>query len=103
LISADQFRALALSLAGAHEQSHQGHADFRVGKKVFATLGYPDAAHGMVKLSPEQQAVLIGAEPAMFRPAAGAWGRKGSTLAVLAALDETTALSALGMARGWLP
>ena len=32
-----------------------GHPDFRVKAKIFATLGYPDAGFGMVKLTPEQQ------------------------------------------------
>jgi hypothetical protein len=100
LISAEQFRALALGLPGAVEHTHHAHPDFRVGKKVFASLGYPDAGHGMVKLTPEQQAVLVAAEPGIFRPANGAWGRQGSTLVVLSAVDETTALSALRMARG---
>ncbi len=99
-MTAEQFRALALGLPGAVEHAHHAHPDFRVGKKVFASLGYPDAGHGMVKLTPEQQAVLVAAEPGMFRPANGAWGRQGSTLVVLRAVDETTALSALRMARG---
>ena len=34
----------------------------------------------MVALLPEQQEMAIEAEPDAFRPAAGAWGRKGSTL-----------------------
>jgi hypothetical protein len=38
----NRFRQIALSLPGAIEGSHQGHADFRVGKRIFATLGYPD-------------------------------------------------------------
>jgi hypothetical protein len=103
LITAAQFRALALSLPGAVEQAHQAHPDFRVGTRVFATLGYPDDGHGMVKLTPEQQAVVVGAEPAVFRPANGAWGRRGSTLVALGAADETTALSALRMAWGEMP
>jgi hypothetical protein len=36
-------------MPGAIEASHMGHPDFRVGKKVFATLGYPDAAFAMVE------------------------------------------------------
>ena len=56
------------------------HPDFRVGGKIFATLGAPDAGHGMVSLLPEQQELAIAAAPEAFRPAAGAWGRGGSTL-----------------------
>jgi hypothetical protein len=51
----DQFRKLALSLPEAVEQSHMCHPDFRVGGKIFATL-WLDLVHGMVKLSPADQA-----------------------------------------------
>jgi len=47
-MSPDQFRRIALTLPDAVEGSHQGHADFRVRKRIFATLGYPDDAWGMV-------------------------------------------------------
>ena len=63
-----------------------GHPDFRVRDQIFASLGVPDAAWGMVKLTPEQQEMLIAAEPAAFKPAAGAWGRRGSTHVRLAAV-----------------
>ena len=33
------FARIALSLDGAGEGAHGGHADFRAGGKVFATLG----------------------------------------------------------------
>jgi hypothetical protein len=55
------------------------HPDFRVGGRVFATLGYPDEDWGMVKLPPEQQDNFVKADPNVYRPAAGAWGRQGST------------------------
>lgn len=56
-----------------------GHADFRVGGRIFATLGYPDAGFGMVNLMPEQQEDFMALAPDAFAPAAGAWGRGGST------------------------
>ena len=83
----DQFRALALSMEGALEGSHFGHADFRARKGIFATLGSPDARYGMVKLSREQQEMLMAVHPAVFSPAKGAWGRQGSTLVTLAEAD----------------
>ena len=92
------FRRLALSLPEAIEGAHMGHADFRVRNKVFASLGYPDKQWGMVKLTPEQQQVLLEAEPAIFKPAAGAWGLRGCTHVKLAAVDRTTLRSALGLA-----
>ncbi|HEV2866089.1 MAG TPA: MmcQ/YjbR family DNA-binding protein [Allosphingosinicella sp.] len=84
----DDFRRLALSFAGAEERAHMAHPDFRVGGKVFATLGYPDQAHGMAVLEAEQQAVAMAAEPGAFSPAAGAWGRKGSTVVRLDAVSD---------------
>ncbi len=75
-----------------------GHADFRVGTRVFATLGYPDDAWGMVKLTPEQQSILVESEPEIFRPVPGGWGKLGNTNVRLAAADPTTLRSALAMA-----
>ena len=60
-----------------------GHADFRVGGKIFASLGYPDARSGTIMLSPQDQDLLIRDHPQAFAPAAGAWGRSGSTSVVL--------------------
>jgi hypothetical protein len=97
-LSADEFRRLALAMPGATEHSHQKRPDFRVGKRIFATLGYPDANFAMVKLTPDQQARLASAAPAMVSPAAGAWGAKGSTLVSLGHADEATAASALALA-----
>jgi hypothetical protein len=92
------FRKLALSLEGATEGAHGGHADFRAGGKVFGSLGYPGAAWGMVKLAPEQQQMLVSAEPSMFVPVKGAWGLRGATSVRLAAADTRTMRSALTMA-----
>ncbi|HLJ18661.1 MAG TPA: MmcQ/YjbR family DNA-binding protein [Stellaceae bacterium] len=94
------FRKLALGFAGAVEGAHGGHADFRTSGKVFATLGYPDDRHAMVKLTPDQERLLIDAEPAMFVPVKGGWGLKGATNLRLAAADARTARSALAMAIG---
>lgn len=78
-MTAQGFRRLALALPEAEERAHMSHPDFRVGGKIFATLGYPDAASGMVKLTPEQQEVFMSVAPEAFVPAKGAWGRGGST------------------------
>jgi hypothetical protein len=75
-VSSSRFRLIALGLPGVVEASHQGHADFRAGKRIFATLGYPDQHWGMVKLTPEQQSVLVEAEPEIFRPVPGGWGKR---------------------------
>lgn len=71
------------------------HADFRVGGKVFATLGYPDKQWGMVKLTPEEQRALVRAHPRVFSPAPGAWCRRGYTLVCLKAADQAIVEEAL--------
>ena len=97
-MSPERFRLAALALPGVIEGSHQGHADFRAGKRIFATLGYPDKQWGMVKLTPEQQSVLVEAEPEIFRPVPGGWGKYGNTNVNLATADRTTLKSALMLA-----
>ena len=97
-MSQSRFRLMALGLPDAIEGSHQGHADFRVGKRIFATRGYPDDSWGMVKLTPEQQSVLVEAEPDIFRPVPGGWGKQGNTNVRLARADQATLLSALTQA-----
>jgi hypothetical protein len=92
-----QFRRLALSFPEAVEQAHMGHPDFRVRSKIFATLG-PDEDWGMVKLTADEQRLFTRAEPKVFRPASGAWGRRGCTIVTLRDADELTVRQALGAA-----
>jgi hypothetical protein len=84
-VTADKFRSLALEISGAIESSHMDHPDFRIAGRIFASLGYPDDDHGMVKLTPEQQRSFLKEAPKVFAPCAGAWGRQGSTSVHLAA------------------
>src|ERR1700674_1053504 len=93
-MSSKRFRLTALSLPGAIEGAHRGRADFRAGKRIFATLGYPDEEWGTLKLTPEQQSVLVEAEPDIFRPVPGGWGKQGYTNVRLSAADEKTLKSA---------
>jgi hypothetical protein len=44
----------------------------------------------MVALTPEQQRDCLQSHPDAFTPAAGAWGRQGSTLVRLKAADTET-------------
>jgi hypothetical protein len=75
----DQFRRLALTLPDTSEARHMGHPDFRVGGKIFATLGYPDGNHAMIRLSPEDQSFLVRSAPEVYQPVKGAWGQAGCT------------------------
>ena len=94
----NQFRKLALALPDATEGAHGGHADFRVGGKVFASLGYPDATFGMVKLTPDQQAMLTESAAKTFMRINNAWGLKGYTHVRLAEADAATLKHALTLA-----
>lgn len=60
-----------------------GHPDFRVAGRVFATLGYPNRATGMVKLTPLQQSQFSAAYPTVFAPIPGGWGVRGATAITL--------------------
>jgi hypothetical protein len=92
------FRKLARSLPEVEEREHMDHPDFRVGGKIFATLGYPDEHWAMVKLKPEQQKELTAAHPEVFIPVKGAWGIQGCTSVRLKAATRPLADSALRMA-----
>ena len=77
-----------------------GHPDFRLGGRIFATLGYPDEQHGMVKLGSQQQEKFIKMAPEVFSPCAGAWGRRGATAVRLASARVGLIRAALEEARG---
>jgi len=97
-MTAADFRNIALSFPEALEHAHMSHPDFRVNGKIFATLGYPDHSHGMVKLTPEQQHDYLKSEPDVFSAAKGAWGLKGSTVVKLKAAKKTSVRTAMGAA-----
>jgi hypothetical protein len=78
-VTSTEFRNIALSLPEAVESAHMEHPDFRVRKKIFATLGQPDQTCGMVKLTPEQQREFIAQDSEIFEPVSGGWGRQGAT------------------------
>jgi hypothetical protein len=88
-MTADQFRALLLSFPETEERAHHGHPDFRIGGKIFATLGHLDQTHGIVQLTPEQQAEFMHDHPLVFSPAAGKWGQNGSTIVNLPKATKT--------------
>jgi predicted DNA-binding protein (MmcQ/YjbR family) len=92
----DDFRKIALNFPEAEERVHMNHPDFRVNGKIFATLSSPNADFGMVKISPEQQESYVAAQPKMFRPVAGAWGRQGCTHVLLGEATTKAVKPALG-------
>jgi hypothetical protein len=93
-VTSEDFRRLALDLPETSEGAHMGHRDFRVRGKIFATI-WPNEAWGMVKLTPEQQKSFVQAEPAVFAPVKGAWGRRGATSVRLEATNVATLRGAI--------
>jgi hypothetical protein len=84
----EDFRAIALSMPGAVEGSHMGHADFRAGgpkEKIFATLNCDDdgIGFGVVMLTPEEQAAFVNKASKVFEPVKGKWGERGATTVLL--------------------
>jgi hypothetical protein len=99
-MTSKDFRQLALSFPGAEERAHMDHPDFRVAGKIFATLGYPEEGWAMVKLTPIEQEMFVKAQPAVFNPCSGAWGRRGCTNVRLKSARKPTLRRALRAA--WL-
>jgi hypothetical protein len=101
-VTAASFRKLALGFPGVVEQAHMGHPDFRVGGRIFATLGYPRAGWAAVSVTAYDQDALVTAYPKTFIPVKGKWGEQGATNIVLrhaTAETVTVALSAAYSAR----
>jgi hypothetical protein len=96
-MTADDFRRLVLDLEGVEERAHMGHPDFRVNGRIFASLHTQDR-FGMVKLSPEEQREVMRANPEVFEPSAGAWGRQGCTNVRLASATPAKVRGAMLLA-----
>ncbi len=96
-MNADDFRRLALALPDAVEKSHMRHPDFRVGNKIFAALN-ANGTRGVVMLTPEQQNNYVQAEPEIFEPVNGGWGRRGCTTVHLQAAKAAITRKALSEA-----
>src|SRR5262245_19009105 len=93
-----QFRRIVLGLSGVVEASHMSHPDFRAANgRIFATLN-EDETRGMASLTPDQQAEFMARSPETFVPAAGAWGRGGSTMIVLKSAEAEIVGEAVTMA-----
>ena len=94
----DDFRTLALGFPEAVESAHMDHPDFRVRNRIFATLGYPERGWAMVKVTLNQQKLLVREEPGTFVPVKGAWGARGATCVLLKAAKKATVRKALAAA-----
>jgi hypothetical protein len=90
----EDVRILALMLPETVAGAHSGNPDFRVGGRVLATL-WVEEARVVLRLAPADQAALCEAEPDLFTPLDGAWGRRGWTNLDLDLCAEETLRDAL--------
>jgi hypothetical protein len=72
-----------------------GAPDFRVGGRIFATLASQKQGLGNLMLTVEQQAEFTEAQPEIFLPIPGGWGRMGMTHIRLDKADEDVLSGAL--------
>lgn len=84
-MTAEDMRALALSLPDAVELETWGHPTFRVRKKMFATMA-PDGSSATVKATLPEQSALIQSRPDVFSVPAYV-GHHGWVSARLAGVD----------------
>ncbi len=95
----EDVRGLALMLPETVAGAHQGHPDFRVGGRIYATL-WTDEERVVLRLTHERQAGMVAAEPDVFEPVPGTWGSRGWTSLALDAAEED--LLRRGLLNAWL-
>lgn len=100
VMTPERFRQAALALPEVVEGSHHGHADFRAGGRVMASL-HPDGEQAMVKVPPPVQQQLVARHGGAVVPASGAWGRAGCTMLRLAQVPAEAVRAALAEAWQW--
>ena len=96
MVTATEFRKLALQLDGVEESPHFDRTAFRVVRN-FATLA-PDKRSVNFKFTPDEQAMKCTVHPEAFSPVPNAWGAQGWTTAVLSKLTAAEASAALEIA-----
>ena len=92
----DEFAEIARDAPESEPGGHQGADDFRVRKKIFATLDRQTGV-GALKLTPEEQGLLMAASAA-FYPANGTWGARGWTKVRLAEAADNDVRAGVNMA-----
>jgi hypothetical protein len=95
-VSADEARALALSLEGAVEQDHHGRPSFRVNGKIFATLWTEEQLNVMLPGDRIEQ--VAADEPERCEPVH--WGKRLAAIRVHLRLADAALVEAL-LAEAW--
>ena len=97
IMTDDDLISFAQSLPETVESSHFGNRDFRVRGKIYLTL--PSSEFCVVKLTPDQQQMVLATVPEHILAVPGAWGLKGWTQLFHHMLDDGT-MRAL-VRQGW--
>lgn len=95
MISGPAFTEMALSLNGTEATKHFDRKGFRVsGKRMFASyLAVNNTAN--IFLSPQEQALFCGLDPAHIYSVPNKWGEKGATTFELNSVARELVLEAL--------
>ena len=91
----DDFRRIALSLPRTVETNGLGYPSFRAKGKSFAAI---DDSLPVIRLTRDQQRVVVAAAPEIFSPALDGWGLIGSTVVRLETAQEVAVREALATA-----
>lgn len=93
MVTAVEFRDLALGLVGTTAAPHFDRTAFKVAR-IYATLA-ADGLSANLKFSRDVQDLKCLTAPELFQPVAGGWGRMGWTTVVLPGIDPAALLLAL--------
>lgn len=78
MVSAIQFKQLALSLPAVTEQPHFDKTSFRIKKKIFATLNEKEH-RATIKLNETEQDLFCLYDKDVMYPVPNKWGKQGWT------------------------
>ena len=95
-MTADEARALALSLDDAVERDHHGRPSFRVNDRIFATLWTPEQLNVMLPGDRIEQ--VVADEPERCEPVM--WGKRLSAVRVHLPQADSALVEAL-LAEAW--
>lgn len=96
MVTAAQFRLLALALEGTRDAPHFERTAFMVAR-TYATLA-ADGATANLKLLPDEQLLKCTTAGDAFAPVAGGWGARGWTTVILAKISRRDLDAALRLA-----
>jgi hypothetical protein len=82
----EELISFALGLPEAVESAHHGTRDFRVRARIFLTM--PDQDYCVVRLTPEQQHMVLAMSPKETMAVPGGWGQRGSTRLYFGLADD---------------